>query len=285
VQDYNLPVLSLVTLPNLVLAALEAIPEGARTAESAPEDGPRLEFDEADEDAYEENAENAENEDDGDAEEAFRPFDPTRAGTLDVTPELLDAFKALLEEHNVELLFTYGDWSGMAAQLAEQEGYNLVLTAETIYAEETVQPLVDVLRAATRAGFESNSKATQQTTGNLEDSLGALSVADEWAKHPLATSDPVILVAAKVSPLYTVLLGYGRILTPPSRSSTLASAVASTRSSRSCACSGGGARAYRTGSRALGGPSSASGGSGLLGLLARGCRCCTNRTGDMMHRT
>ncbi|WOO78866.1 Histidine protein methyltransferase 1 [Vanrija pseudolonga] len=170
-QDYNLPVLSLVTLPNLVLAALPSLPASARAAAETA----------ADEDE----------EDDDDDEAPRRPFDPTRAGTLDVTPALVEAFTALLEERGIDLVFTYGDWSGMAVDLAGEAKYNLVLTAETIYAEESVGPLIDVLRGSVAPG------AAKAKPVALEDSLEALSVGD-WSKEPLVVSDPVILVAAKV---------------------------------------------------------------------------------------
>lgn len=170
-QDYNLPVLSLVTLPNLVLAALPSLPASARAAAETA----------ADEDE----------EDDEDDEAPRRPFDPTRAGTLDVTPALVDAFTALLKERGIDLVFTYGDWSGMAVDLAGEAKYNLVLTAETIYAEESVGPLIDVLRGSVAPG------AAKAKPVALEDSLEALSVGD-WSKEPLVVSDPVILVAAKV---------------------------------------------------------------------------------------
>ncbi|KAL1410142.1 hypothetical protein Q8F55_004145 [Vanrija albida] len=167
-QDYNLPVLSLVTLPNLVLAALPFLPASARAA-----------------------AETAADEDEEDEDEApRRPFDAARAGTLDVTPALVSAFTALLEEHGIDLVFTYGDWSGMAVELAHEDKYKLVLTAETIYAEESVGPLIDVLRAAVAPAPAPKAQA-------LEDSLEALSVGD-WSKEPLVASDPVVLVAAKV---------------------------------------------------------------------------------------
>jgi protein-histidine N-methyltransferase len=201
VQDYNLPVLSLVTLPNLVLAALTSLPESARTAEAAPEDADR-EQDEAEaEDEFD---------DDADSEDAPPlPFDPTRAGNLDVSPALLDAFISILDDRGIDLRFTYGDWSGMAQQLAaeheaaaEQQPYGLILTAETIYAEESVQGLLDVLRTASRQDKDESKvdKGMERETQkeNLEDSLGALNVRDDWAKA-LGEGEPVILVAAKVS--------------------------------------------------------------------------------------
>lgn len=198
VQDYNLPVLSLVTLPNLVLAALPSLPPSARAAaDAAPLPARPQQVDtiaEEDEDAEDE----GEWEDEDDVK---RPFDENRAGTLELSPALLDAFTSLLDERRVELRFTSGDWGGMATTLGG--GYKLVMSAETIYAEDSVGSLLDVIRAATGQGDKQETKETREE--RLEDSLGALNVHDEWAGVPLADGEPVILIAAKVSHLWADL--------------------------------------------------------------------------------
>lgn len=116
---------------------------------------------------------------------------------------LLNSFAELLEERGVELRFTYGDWGGMAAQLQGEKPYELVLTAETIYAEDSVAALTDVLRAVNRS--RPADAPAPERSASLEDSLDALNVKDEWAQRPLAGSDSVILVAAKVRPPNQVL--------------------------------------------------------------------------------
>lgn len=221
-QDYNLPVLSLVTLPNLILAAVPLLPAGLTRS---------VEVD-ADEEA-------------GDA---GRPFDPSAAGSLEVTPALLAAFTDLLEEAGVELRFTYGDWGGMAVALATEEPYRLVLTAETIYAEDSMGALLDVLVTAARG--ETGSEGTRGSKNPamqdkpLEDSLGALDVRD-WTR-PLASADEaVVLVAAKVG-------GNGGLVADR-RYCTLALAVAWTSSLRRCRLWAGSARVLKTGSRVLAG--------------------------------
>jgi hypothetical protein len=76
------------------------------------------------------------------------------------------------------------------------------MTAETIYAEESVNDLIGVLRSATarpRGDVGGETKALKREEVALEDSLGDLNVGDEWAKTPLRDAEPVILVAAKVS--------------------------------------------------------------------------------------
>ncbi|GAA6026991.1 hypothetical protein JCM8097_006021 [Rhodosporidiobolus ruineniae] len=125
-QDYNKQVLTLITLPNLLLTYANHL--------AFPSHAP-----DADEDV-----------------------DPTGAdrqpGELDVTPELLEAFEALLERENIELRFFEGDWSGMdeavraghrKAETEEAEkGYDLVLTSETVYSIPSLEPLLDLLEAA-----------------------------------------------------------------------------------------------------------------------------------------
>lgn len=166
-QDYNLPVLSLVTLPNLILATLPFLPESARGCARAQIVG----------------------------DEEDIPFSPKLPGVLELTPAVIDAFQSALEEAGVELRFTHGDWSGMAQNLAKDTPYDLVLTAETIYAEGSVGALLDLLKAAARdVEVVKEMKAAQ---GSVEQALDGLAL-DDWAKKPLRDQS-VILLAAKVS--------------------------------------------------------------------------------------
>ncbi|EIW66165.1 hypothetical protein TREMEDRAFT_35357, partial [Tremella mesenterica DSM 1558] len=118
-QDYNHLVLSLVTLPNLILATIPYLPRSILQRSGSSMD-----------------------------EEAEVDF--TQSANLDLTPELLIAFLDLLRENGVEVRFSSGDWSGLAEQLTDEKKYDLVLTAETIYSEGSVMPLLDVLRNSTR---------------------------------------------------------------------------------------------------------------------------------------
>lgn len=131
-------------------------------------------------------------------EDVARPFDPSTPGSLEVTPALVAAFTDLLEEAGVELRFTYGDWGGMAQALEKEEPYRLVLTAETIYAEDSMGALLDVLVASTKRGESTTKKEESTSDKPLEESLGALDVRD-WAKPLASAEEPVVLVAAKVS--------------------------------------------------------------------------------------
>ena len=132
---------------------------------------------------------------------------------LAITPRVKDAFKRLLEENGVELRFTYGGWAGLATDLRDGKvgagpnspwpngrAYDLVLTAETIYAEDSVDDLIAVLRAANaRAASDGEAKAAPKHLDvALEDSLGELKL-EAWKRQPLADGEGVIMVAAKVS--------------------------------------------------------------------------------------
>lgn len=130
-QDYNLSVLSLVTLPNIILAVL---PASARDDSSM---------------------------------------------NLDLTPEIIQQFTDQLEESHIELEFSFGDWAGMASELKPE--YDLVLTAETIYREESVEGLIHCMRAA----------VPERTDGG--DDVRPGSLVDAWKQGKSIT-----LVAAKV---------------------------------------------------------------------------------------
>ncbi|EKD01887.1 hypothetical protein A1Q2_03814 [Trichosporon asahii var. asahii CBS 8904] len=168
-QDYNLPVLSLVTLPNLILATLPFLPDSARGCAKAQIVG----------------------------DEEDIPFSPKLPGTLELSPAVLDAFQSALEDAGVELRFTHGDWSGMAAEVAKDSPYNLILTAETIYAEGSVGALLDLLKAAARDGDVKVVKEIKATNDeSVEQALDGLAL-DDWTKKPLREQS-VILLAAKV---------------------------------------------------------------------------------------
>ncbi|WVQ85949.1 hypothetical protein IAT38_008117 [Cryptococcus sp. DSM 104549] len=167
-QDYNSIVLSLVTLPNLILAALPFLPAEVL---HQPEEGDEL-------------------------IESVVP-DLEEPGHIGLTAKLVEAFKVLLEERGVKLLFTYGHWEGLGEELKAKgggEGYGLVLTAETIYQEDSTPALIEVLRAGVKKGGKVSSKEVR-----LEDSIGELSVKDDWTKKPLREAgEGFVLVAAKV---------------------------------------------------------------------------------------
>lgn len=129
-------------------------------------------------------------------------------GSLAITDLVKRAFKDLLERHKIELKFTYGDWSGLAEELSaagrgpngdgeSTNEYDLVLTSETIYSEDSVDALLDVLRAASRRS-ERKTEVVQDT--EIEEQLGGLAVREKWDSGSLAnTKETAVLVGAKVS--------------------------------------------------------------------------------------
>ncbi|ORX36478.1 hypothetical protein BD324DRAFT_499443 [Kockovaella imperatae] len=171
-QDYNLSVLSLVTLPNLLLAALPHIPPDSLLPAEQVED----------------------------VEQVLPDLDAS--GELVISPELKQGFKMLLQKCHVDLLFDYGAWSGLVENLksAPQQRFDLILTSETIYSEDSVDDLMDVLRiGSTGTASREEHGDKQHTAVELADSIADLSVRDRWDLLPLREqSSAVILVGAKV---------------------------------------------------------------------------------------
>ncbi|WWC87635.1 uncharacterized protein L201_002525 [Kwoniella dendrophila CBS 6074] len=167
-QDYNSLVLSLVTLPNLILSTIPYLPVEALHAPNDEEDV-----------------------------ESVLP-DLENPGNLIITSKLKDAFITLLKERNIQLKFTYGHWDGLSNSLKKDQdkGYNLVLTAETIYAEESNESLLSVLKQSIKGSTEEN---LHKEDVQLEDSLGNLKVDDEWKIKPLREQgEGFVLIAAKI---------------------------------------------------------------------------------------
>ncbi|GAA5931398.1 protein-histidine N-methyltransferase [Sporobolomyces koalae] len=124
-QDYNKQVLSLITLPNLLLTyAHHLIVTRAAVTEPTRE---------ADDDAARA---------DSDMPQFKGP------GEFDVTPEFLESFESFLEREQISLEFSQGDWSGMGSSWTE--GFDIVLTSETVYSVPSLSPLLDLLETASR---------------------------------------------------------------------------------------------------------------------------------------
>jgi protein-histidine N-methyltransferase len=125
-------------------------------------------------------------------------------GELEITPALKDAFKSLLAAKNVELEFRYGGWRGLSEEIrAKEEGYGLVISAETIYAEGSVGDLTSVLRAATENSISSVIETKENGRDNEEglgmDGLSVVDPREDWGKTDLSKGESVVLIAAKVS--------------------------------------------------------------------------------------
>jgi len=137
-------------------------------------------------------------------------------GHLDITDQIKESFKSVLEKQGVELEFSYGHWAGLSEDLGR---FDLVLTAETIYAEESVEDLLSVLKSASTRSAEG---------GSVESGMDKMSMQykDKWTDD--IRNETVILVAAKVCltllqslTLGPILWGGRRIISIPTSSRTV----------------------------------------------------------------
>lgn len=127
-QDYNLSVLELVTVPNIVLAwYMSSLSTAYRSSEE-------------------------------ESEPPLPPADPTEPGELPITPALVSALLTSLEDANITLRLFYGSWETFDVQAAGGK-YDLVLTSETIYQTESLGSLVELLRAASLGPAEQPSSS------------------------------------------------------------------------------------------------------------------------------
>lgn len=169
-QDYNVSVLQLVTLPNLLLTwckhasmhPLTAFSYWTSLDTSIHADPYRYTTNDT---------------------EVAPTIDPKAAGELPVTPELKEAFLASLAALNISLRFFSGSWDSFdPVKTAAPTGYDIVLTSETIYHTDSLLPLLNLMTAA--------------CTGRpnlLEGIVSALSIGE--SDNP---KDYLCLVAAKV---------------------------------------------------------------------------------------
>ncbi|KZS97174.1 hypothetical protein SISNIDRAFT_482108 [Sistotremastrum niveocremeum HHB9708] len=149
VQDYNKSVLELSTLPNLILTWYFS--DAAKAFRSG-------------------SAELEENE-----------------GELELSPELLSAFKECLSTYQITLAFTSGAWDTLvplhSSSESHREDYDLILTSETIYRSSSLPSLIRTLRACAKL-----PPVTQTVQTDLADPVQKLAL----------NSETVTLVAAKV---------------------------------------------------------------------------------------
>lgn len=123
-QDYNASVLELVTFPNALLTwYLSPASLSFRSTSTTPNDPSNPTET---------------------SSEIAPTIDPTEAGELPITPALKSAFLASLQEHNIVLRFFSGAWDSF--DLSSSGGaYNLLLTSETIYRQESLPSLMRLL--------------------------------------------------------------------------------------------------------------------------------------------
>ncbi|KAG0284330.1 hypothetical protein BGZ96_011291 [Linnemannia gamsii] len=153
-QDYNDQVLKFVTLTNVLLNTHVRPDQQPQDEEEEQEEEqetpepkePRAEGeDEEDEDdEEEEDAEPEKNPDDGD-------FDNIELDLPDSDEDRL----ALMKKVEAQSRFFLGDWSGLVDLLefkSDEDKYDLILTSETIYAEESHQKLYATIKSSLKRG-------------------------------------------------------------------------------------------------------------------------------------
>jgi protein-histidine N-methyltransferase len=101
-------------------------------------------------------------------------------GDLTLNQDLISAFTASLKSRNIEIRLFSGAWSQFAPKRAE-DGYDIILTSETIYQSDSLPSLITLL------------KKTKRPSSDLVEGIPRLSLSEE---SPLRT--PLILVAAKI---------------------------------------------------------------------------------------
>jgi protein-histidine N-methyltransferase len=145
-QDYNRAVLELVTFPNVLLAwcTFPSLLFNSHAqlfiTDKSPLSVP-----------YRASAPDADSDSDSDDNAALTSGEhERRPGELTVTPELLTAFTASLDAHNVRLRFFSGGWTFLRERLAQNPPYDIVLASETIYRTDALDPFLRVLRAVMR---------------------------------------------------------------------------------------------------------------------------------------
>ncbi|KAF8166259.1 hypothetical protein BJ912DRAFT_1034892 [Pholiota molesta] len=103
-------------------------------------------------------------------------------------PELKNTFLSSLQSLNITLRFFSGSWDTFdPLQTAGPGGYDLVLTAETIYRTDSLEPLINLMQAACTGNPPS-------TLENLVSSLHVTDTPPTQAKK----AEYICLVAAKV---------------------------------------------------------------------------------------
>lgn len=196
-QDYNLAVLELLTLPNIILTWCQyrsLIPQPTPLNSSIDTDRSPLA------DAYRQ-----ELEDEG-IEEVKDPKEAD--GELTLSPELKAAFIASLTEHRIELRFFCGQWGGLPELLrraagSEKPRFDLVMTSETIYQMASLPSLLDLLEFACRGsgpGASVKPAHVDRDAMDEDDAAVLMDLSDEQGElaRLAAASGTVCLVAAKV---------------------------------------------------------------------------------------
>ncbi|KAG0198404.1 hypothetical protein BGX28_008184 [Mortierella sp. GBA30] len=151
-QDYNDQVLKLVTLPNVLLNT-HVRPDQQPTEEQDGDEEDDKEPTERPE--GEDEDEDDDDEDDDDAEPEADPADGDFKGVELDLPESDAERLELLHKVERQSRFFMGDWSGLVELMAfkgDEDKYDLILTSETIYAEESHPKLYATIKSSLKRG-------------------------------------------------------------------------------------------------------------------------------------
>ncbi|KAF9937347.1 hypothetical protein BGZ65_001567 [Modicella reniformis] len=146
-QDYNDQVLKLVTLPNVLLNT--CLRPDQQPAQEVEEDEDRKEM------AKSEGDQEGDEDEDEDEEPETDPADGDfRAVEIDL-PDTEEQRLELVKKVDAHTKFIMGDWSGLVDLMAynsEDDKYDLILTSETIYAEESHPKLFAAIKNSLKRG-------------------------------------------------------------------------------------------------------------------------------------
>ncbi|KAF9116829.1 hypothetical protein BGX27_010446 [Mortierella sp. AM989] len=147
-QDYNDQVLKLVTLPNVLLNTYVR-PDQQSAEEEVEETKEQKKKPEGEDDDEDEDDE------DDDEEPEVDPEDGDFKGVELDLPDSDEEKLALAKKVESQSTFYMGDWSGLVDLLAfsgDEDKYDLILTSETIYAEESHPKLYATIKNSLKRG-------------------------------------------------------------------------------------------------------------------------------------
>ncbi|KAF9990305.1 hypothetical protein BGZ75_002619 [Mortierella antarctica] len=152
-QDYNDQVLKLVTLPNVLLNT-HVRPDQQPVEEEEDEKEEEIETDQTDK-AEGEGEDDDEDEEDEDEEPEADPADGDFQGVELDLPDSEEERLQLLSKVAKQSKFFMGDWSGLVELMAfkdDADKYDMILTSETIYAEESHPKLYATIKNSLKLG-------------------------------------------------------------------------------------------------------------------------------------
>ncbi|KAG0031022.1 Histidine protein methyltransferase 1 [Podila clonocystis] len=156
-QDYNDQVLKLVTLPNVLLNT-HIRPDQQPTEGDEDENDSEKKPAKDDDLRKESEGEDDEDDEDDNDEDEISEADPAdgdfKGVELDI-PDSEEERKALLQKVGLQSRFFMGDWAGLVDLLdfkSSDDKYDLILTSETIYAEESHMKLYTTIKNSLKKG-------------------------------------------------------------------------------------------------------------------------------------